>query len=247
MKHKTFLFVIMILVIGCIGITGCGKSNADSTPKQEMSEAEKSMKDAIKSATDILNQDGKPYDPSTEDTLKKAIASSKDAKDDAAFTKVAEEVNAAAKAYSDSVAQMKQVTNPEESFLVERAKTIESVTDVEAATEETDGNNMMNKPGGYTSYVAMKSSLVKDDTGYYKDQSPVEAGTDGGAVIEAFPTVEDAEKRCDYLASLDGSGPMSPGTHVVVGTLVVRTSNDLTATNQKELEKRIIDALLRLE
>ena len=37
------------------------------------------------------------------------------------------------------------------------------------------------------------------------------------------------------------------GTHTVIGTVLVRTSNKLMATQQKELEQKVIDALTRLE
>ena len=58
--------------------------------------------------------------------------------------------------------------------------------------------------------------------------------------------MEDAEKRRDYLATYDGT-IYANGTHTVIGTVLVRTSNKLTATQQKELEQKIIDALTRLE
>lgn len=151
----------------------------------------------------------------------------------------------AIKAYQDSVKQQKQVTEPKEKFLVERAKTVKSVTAVEAATEKTDANTLMNKKGGYYAYVAMKSSLIDDS--YDEGESPVEAGTEGGAVIEAFHTVKDAEARDAYLSGFDGAGMLSPGSHRVVGTLVIRTSDELSASDQKKLENRIVDALIKLE
>ncbi len=104
---------------------------------------------------------------------------------------------------------------------------------------------MLNKKGGYTSYIAMKSSLVKDD--YYRNQTPVKAGTDGGAVIEAFKTSKEAKKREKYLAGFDGNGLLDSGSHKVVGTLLIRTASGLTASEQKELEKNVIDAITRLE
>ena len=58
--------------------------------------------------------------------------------------------------------------------------------------------------------------------------------------------MEDAEKRRDYLATYDGT-IYANGTHTVIGTVLVRTSNKLTATQQKELEQKVIDALTRLE
>ena len=63
---------------------------------------------------------------------------------------------------------------------------------------------------------------------------------------KAYENVEDAEKRRDYLATYDGT-IYANGTHTVIGTVLVRTSNELTATQQKELEQKVIDALTRLE
>ena len=71
-------------------------------------------------------------------------------------------------------------------------------------------------------------------------------GTDAGGAIEVYENVEDAEKRRDYLATFDGT-IFANGTHTVIGTVLVRTSNELTATQQKELEQKVIDALTRLE
>lgn len=230
---KTIMILILCLVFATSMLTGCG------------SEAKKAMDTAVESATTLLENGDKPFDPATKDNLEKAIASADEAKDDDAYNAVTEEIEAATKAYEDSIKQLKQVTNPDESFLIERAKTVDTITDVEAATEETDINKLMNKPGEYTSYIAMKSSMVEDD--YYDSMGPVEAGNDGGAVIEAFATVKDAENREQYLAGYDGQAMLSPGTHTVVGTLLVRTSSELTASQQKQLEKDIIEALIKLE
>lgn len=87
--------------------------------------------------------------------------------------------------------------------------------------------------------------MVKDD--YYKKQSPVEAGCDGGAVIEAFKTSKEAKKREEYLAGFDGNGMFDSGSHKVIGTLLIRTSRNLTASEQKKLEKGIIDVITQLE
>lgn len=235
MTKKLFSLMICLIMVLSL-LVGCGDS-----------EAKKEMTSAIESANELLENGDKPYDASKQDALEAAIASADEAKDDDAYKTVTENINSAAKEYEDSVKQLQQVTNPEEAFLIERVKAVDSITDVEAATEETDANKLMNKPGGYTSYIAMKSSLIEDEYGYYKDMSPVEAGTEGGAVIEAFPTEEDAQARNEYLATFDGAGMLSSGSHTVVGTLVIRTSSELTATQQKELETSIIEALIKLD
>lgn len=230
---KKILVVLLSVAVAMTFAVGCG------------SQAKKDMKSAVSTANKVLETNAKPFDPATKADLKKAVESSEKADDDESYTAATEKVKAATKAYKDSVKQLKQVTNPKEAFLIARAKTVKSVTKVEAATEETDENKLMNKEGGYTSYIAMKSSMIKDS--YYADQSPLEAGNDGGAVIEAFKTAKDAQARADYLAQFDSSGALASGTHKVIGTLLIRTSNELTASQQKVLEKQIINALIKLD
>lgn len=225
--------VLLLCLTMAISFTGCA------------SEAKKAMDESVDTANELLEKDAEPFDAETETALEKAVKTSGEAEDDDAYKKVKKDIDNAIKAYQDSVKQQKQVTEPKEKFLVERAKTVKSVTAVEAATEKTDANTLMNKKGGYYAYVAMKSSLIDDS--YDEGESPVEAGTEGGAVIEAFHTVKDAEARDAYLSGFDGSGMLSPGSHRVVGTLVIRTSDELSASDQKKLENRIVDALIKLE
>ena len=78
------------------------------------------------------------------------------------------------------------------------------------------------------------------------DNDIIEAGTDGGGSVEVYKTAEEATKREEYLASFDGTITAS-GSHEVVGTCIVRTSDYLTATQQKELETAIIEALTKID
>lgn len=149
--------VIVCLMLAISMLTGCG------------SEAKKEMQTAVSSANELIEKTGKPYDAATKKNLEKAIASADGAKDDDAYVKVTKKVKTTARAYQNSVKQLKQVTNPKEAFLIERAKTVGTITNVETATEENDPNKLLGKSDGYTSYIAMKSSLVTDD--YYKDMS----------------------------------------------------------------------------
>lgn len=77
--------------------------------------------------------------------------------------------------------------------------------------------------------------------------SPVENGNEGGGAIEVYKTAKLAKAREAYLSALDSPGALSPGTHRVVGTMVVRTSSKLKASQQRALEKNIIDALIKLK
>ena len=144
---------------------------------------------------------------------------------------------------NDSIAQMKQVTNPSEAFVIERLQGIEGIGDSSAVTEDNDPNGQLGKSGGYTATVYFTSPLV--DQSDVIGSTVIEKGTEGGGAIEVYANVDDANKRKDYLSAFDG-GILSSGSHEVVGTVLVRTSDKLTASQQKELEAAIIEALTRL-
>ncbi len=231
MKKNIIAGIICLFMV--LTLNGCGKSAN-----------EKAMDVAVETANKVLEKKETPYDLKTKTHLVQVVSASKKAKDEQAYKKVTQNIKVAVNNYKNSVQQLKQITKPSESFLLERAKTVKTITKVEAATEKMDANKLMNKAGEYYAYIALRSSLVKDET--LNGQSPVEAGTDGGAVIEAFKTVKEAKARNKYLSAFDGSGAFSPGSHKVVGTLIVRTSNQLTASEQKTLENDIIQALIKL-
>lgn len=230
---KSKILVLLLCALVVLSFTGCG------------SEAKKDLNGSVKKANSLLEKNEKPFDVNTKTRLEKVVKSSKNAKNDTEYNKLRKEIDDAMKAYKNSIKQEQQVTEPEENFIIERVKTVKTVINVEAATEETDGNRMLNKDGGYYSFVAMKSSMIEDS--YIAGLSTVEAAADGGAVVEAFHTVKDAKARNAYLATFDNAGALSSGSHTVIGTLVIRTSDELTASQQKELEKNIIEALIELK
>lgn len=231
MKRKTLAIICLVMIV--VFMVGCG------------SEAKKAMNETVDTATQCLEKGEKPFDSATKTALEKAIEASNEASDDQAYVKATKDIKAALGDYKDSIKQLKQVTNPSEEFLLERAQKVPTIEKVEAATEKTDGNKLMNKKGGYIAYIAMQSSMV--EAPFYKEQSPVESGCDGGAAFESFKNVKEAKARDKYLSSFDGNGFLAPGSHKVVGTLLIRTSDELTASQQEKLEKSIIESLIKLD
>jgi prefoldin subunit 5 len=144
----------------------------------------------------------------------------------------------------NSIQQMKQVTNPTEQFVIARIEGLPNVVGVQAVTEDNDPNGHLNKQGGYTATVYFSSDLV--DRSRVSGSDIVDQGTDGGGAIEVYKTVEEAEARNTYLAAFDG-GILASGSHVVCGTVLIRTSNYLTASQQQALEKNISEALIRID
>lgn len=147
------------------------------------------------------------------------------------------------KELEDSIAIYKQIENPSEDFVKEKLSTVEQITDMAAVTEDNDPNGNLNKAGGYTSTVYFSVSLI--DQSSILGDDVIDKGTLAGGSIEVYASVEDAEKRNTYLASLDGT-ILTSGSHIVLGTIVIRTSDELTASQQKELEKQIIESFTTL-
>ncbi len=138
-------------------------------------------------------------------------------------------------------AEDKLVDCPSQEYVIECLNKVPGITEIAAVTEDNDPNGQLNKPGGYTAQVYFAYNLVPQES--YLDGDLIEQGTDAGGSIEVYTSKKDAKQRNEYLGSFDGSA-FASGSHIVVGTVVIRTSNKLTASQQEELESNIIAALL---
>lgn len=226
------------------------------------------LDEAISSLQDLMGSEDAPLDPTTLDAASDAIGAAQGAKQEVPempagtedILSAAEEVDqmgdyseqlaaieTATTNLQDSIDQLLQVTNPSEQFVIERLTGLPNITGVEAVTEDNDPNGNLNKDGGYTATVFFSSDLIDASETYAMEgYTGIPAiGTEGGGAVEVYATAEDAEKRNEYLASFDG-GIFASGSHAVVGTCVIRTSDHLTASQQDALEQEIIESLTRL-
>lgn len=168
-----------------------------------------------------------PLDAATDEAAGAAIEQAQDAEQSApSMPDRTEEINATAQSISamgnyteqfasltsakqtlqNRISQLKQVTDPGESFVIHRLTGLPNITGVEAATEDNDPNGQLGKSGSYTAAVYFTSDLVDVSKTY---ASPgytgiVATGTDGGGCVEVYKTSEDAQKRDQYLAAFDG-------------------------------------------
>lgn len=133
---------------------------------------------------------------------------------------------------------------PTDSFVMERLKTIGTISDMAAVTEDHDPNGQLNKQGGYIGCVYFRDTRVDWDELYLDEgeDNVIDVGTDGGGAIEIYKTAKEAKERDEYLAQFDG-GAFSSGSHKVQDTMVIRTSSKLKASEQQELTEQIIQAL----
>lgn len=133
-----------------------------------------------------------------------------------------------------------QITNPEQQWVIDRLKNVESIKKVEAVTKSKDPNGLLGKNGGYTGCIYFS---VKDiDASKIKGKSIIDKGTDVGGAIEIYENLEYALNRCDYLSQFDGTVLYS-GSYAIIGTMVVRTSYKLTNSQQIKLTNDITNAL----
>lgn len=160
------------------------------------------------------------------------------------YTATIAKINEATKNVENGIKQLKQVTNPSQDFVMARLKEVPGITNMAPVTEDNDPNGNLNKAGGYTSAVYFESQNVNQSE--VPGEDLIAKGTSAGGAIETYKTNKDAENRDAYLGAFDG-GILSSGSHKVIGTVVIRTSDKLTATQQNELTQAIINALTRLE
>lgn len=270
------VIVVIAVIVGSLGAYfGYFKPHKEAVEAynvvvSDIQEKNDQLDGEIKKLQELVDNEDKPLDETTIDTAKEALKNAgaskivigempKATKDILSRTKelstpvdYSDELTSLSTAYTNlenSKKQYKQVVNPSEEFVMQRILTVDDVADARAVTEDQDPNGNLHKAGGYTSTIYFESKTVNQSdvyvSGEYADVL-IDKGTDAGGAIEVYENVEDAEKRRDYLATYDGT-IYANGTHTVIGTVLVRTSNKLTATQQKELEQKIIDALTRLE
>lgn len=270
------VIVVIAVIVGSLGAYfGYFKPHKEAVEAynvvvSDIQEKNDQLDGEIKKLQELVDNEDKPLDETTIDTAKEALKNAgaskivigempKATKDILSRTKelstpvdYSDELTSLSTAYTNlenSKKQYKQVVNPSEEFVMQRILTVDDVADARAVTEDQDLNGNLHKAGGCTSTIYFESKTVNQSdvyvSGEYADVL-IDKGTDAGGAIEVYENVEDAEKRRDYLATYDGT-IFANGTHTVIGTVLVRTSNELTATQQKELEQKVIDALTRLE
>ena len=157
-----------------------------------------------------------------------------------------------------------KLLNPSEEYVISCLNNVGHVKKVEAATEDHDPNHNLHKQGGYTAaiYFTLIDIQIKNDPDGILDavaivkgeeipvildegqsiDSPVDLGTDYGGQIEVYETVEEAQKRDKYLSEFDGT-MFASGSHRVLGSMIIRISSNLQASDQYMLTDSIVEAL----
>ena len=160
------------------------------------------------------------------------------------YTSVIRALLDAQDAFENSVLALDKVTAPSDAFVMACIKQIDSIISIDAVTKNNDPNGLLGTEGGYIGCIYFSDSQV-DKTRLHLEPGEydtISMGTIGGGAIEVYRSVEDAQERNAYLSSYDGTN-LDPGSHIVVGTVVIRTSSMLTQVQQSELTNQIISAM----
>lgn len=261
----------LVAVVACVYVFVIAPHNravkAFEVAAAQVQEKNSALQTEINAAQQALDKGDKPLDVATRDALSDAVADAglalraipempSSTSDIEAATEALNEpldYSATSKTLADasqvfdkSVRQLGQVTAPSQDFVVSRLGKVPGVSDIEPVAESNDPNRQLNKSGGYTAAVYFHYSGVDGIEEVNSALPSIEIGTDGGGCIEVYRTVEDANKRNDYLASFDGQGVFDTGSHKVLGTVIVRTSHFLTASQQNALTDEIEAILTEL-
>lgn len=271
-KAFSTIGLIILSITIMFALTGCESEETKAAKESFNNEVERvqasydALTAEIATAEELVVTEERPLDetlkPALEDTISDAktvefkspsmpsgidnINAATEELKNTSFDDKTQALKDAETALSNSIEQRKLVTAPSEAFVIERLRGIDGIGEIAALTEETDNNGLLGKAGTYYAKIDFASPWIKDPYSIYSGRSVAENSTDGGGSVEVFETEELAQKRNDYLGAFDG-GMFASGSHKVLGTLIVRTSNELTASQQKKLEADIIASLTRLE
>lgn len=270
-KAFSTIGLIILSITIMFALTGCDSEETKAAKESFNNEVERvqasydALTAEIATAEELVVTEERPLDetlkPALEDTISDAktvefkspsmpsgidnINAATEELKNTSFDDKTQALKDAETALSNSIEQRKLVTAPSEAFVIERLRGIDGVGEIAALTEETDNNGLLGKAGIYYAKIDFASPWIKDPYSIYSGRSVAENSTDGGGSVEVFETEELAQKRNDYLGAFDG-GMFASGSHKVLGTLIVRTSNELTASQQKKLEADIIASLTKL-
>lgn len=144
--------------------------------------------------------------------------------------------------------QQAQIVAPSQDFVISRLGNVSGVIGIEAVTKDHDPNGGLSKKGGYISAVYFSHLwIATSHTFISSDPSIVGIGTVGGGCIETYATVEDAVARSVHLTLMKPNYGVDPGSHEILGTMVIRTSKYMPPAIQDITTQNIINSLMLVQ
>lgn len=109
--------------------------------------------------------------------------------------------------------------------------TVKRVVDL---TEDTDGNNLLGRPHGYSS-----ATVLVDKNGQCGDGP----GVDCGATIEVFADEADAKARAEYIDAVTGAASIFAEYDTRSGTALLRVSGSLKPSVAEQYKAAFLRAV----
>lgn len=259
------LVIISLIYLFTIHLPYQEAARAFNSASTKVENTNSPLESLIKQSSKLLKEKKEPLDPKTLENLENTtndakkqlreipkMASSASAIKEQTeelekpldYSDITQKLQNYIESYETSVKQLEQITQPTQDFIENRLRAVPTITKIQSVTENNDPNGLLNKQGGYTASVYFADQQVSDIA---PASDLVEAGNEAGGNIEVYASKEDAEKRNDYLSTFDGNGLLNPGSHYVYGTLIIRTSDKLTASQQKNLTDTIYQKFIELQ
>lgn len=126
---------------------------------------------------------------------------------------------------------------PAENYIVSALREVTGVNEIQAATEERDPGELLNKDHGYTTAVYFSYEGVNT---LRSDADLIDIGSNAGGCIESFLSSNDAIARIELLSA----GPFFPGYTKCIGTVLMHITPQIPFEAQIDLANRIGASLL---
>lgn len=124
-----------------------------------------------------------------------------------------------------------------EQIVIQLAQRVPAATPGVVFTAETDPNNLLGRPSGYTSKASFTDSRIPEDETLGLDEGAVERG----GSVEVFDSQESAEKRKRYIDGIAADLPFAAEYSYVNGPVLLRVSRVLTPEQAAEYERALAE------
>ena len=241
---KKIIAIISIMILAVLGVslgyyflsyvpykTAVSNFEMAST---SLKEKNKDIEDLLSEAETVVEKGEEALEPNTLDDLKNSVEETQKS-----IRKVPE-IEKKTKDIENQIDEMNQPLSYDDNQndLKDKVKKYKnSIIQLKQIT------NPSNKQGGYTASVYFVDNQV---TPPVEGSDIIQKGNDAGGNIEVYKTKEEAEQRNKYISTYDGTS-LQPGSHYVYGTVLIRTSSKLTASQQQELTKKIYEKLIEIK
>lgn len=123
-----------------------------------------------------------------------------------------------------------------EAVVADLSSAVPSMRPGEPVTADSDPNQLLGRPGGYTSAMPFTDSRVPAEP-----LSPEPGSVAAGGKVEVFESAEDAQRRFEYVQTVTRSAPIFGEYTYLSGPVVLRVARGLTPDQASEYEAALTE------